>query len=267
MFRAFEVIGIFWAMFFIYAGAIDVAALRQPDYAIFSKKEFAVPELPTDQDLLREKQFAMRDSPPKEPFEGPSQGNLSGIPEPPNAENGSNLQAKPEILKLSECDQGARRAWSRFIYIVEKFPCKRDDREYQLLEALLGEHPALLRAVDDRGQSLLARAILFRRADVVALLLFMGCVPETRDAQGNTPLLLAIRERFTAAVVLLLAYGADPNARNNDGFNAIQLTCAAHPIDPTIVAIILKRHPYPKKPPNNAAKLLDNGNKINTVKE
>ncbi|MDR1302998.1 MAG: ankyrin repeat domain-containing protein [Puniceicoccales bacterium] len=168
----------------------------------------------------------------------------------------------PEILKIFECDQRTQNAWNRFIYIVKKFPCKRGDDEYRLLEALFREHPVLLRAVDDRGQSLLAWAILFRRADVVALLLFVGCAFETRDVQGNTPLLLAIKEKFTEAVVLLLAYGADPSARNGDGFNAHQLACAT---DRTIGAILLKRYPYPKKPPDNTTKLLDSGREISMM--
>ncbi|MDR0590599.1 MAG: hypothetical protein LBG09_01965 [Puniceicoccales bacterium] len=232
MFRAFRVRGIFGAVFFAHVGSIDMAALQQLDYARPREESAAKSH------SAGEKLPATRDLPPNEPL---------AIPEPSNGEFRSDLQSKPEILKISECDQKTRGAWKRFGYIVEKFPCKRGDSEYRLLEALLREHPTLLWAADDRGQSLLVLAIFFRRAEVVALLLFAGCAFETRDAQGNTPLLLAIQEKFTDAIVLLLTYGADPDARNNDGFNAIQLAFAK---DCTLGAVVLKYSPHTAKPPD-----------------
>jgi hypothetical protein len=44
MFRAFEVIGIFWAMFWRYAGAIDVVALQQSDCAFLQREKSAAQE-------------------------------------------------------------------------------------------------------------------------------------------------------------------------------------------------------------------------------
>jgi ankyrin repeat protein len=224
MFRVFGVIGVFWVIFFTYAGSIGVAALQLPGYFLSQREKFVNKEPPAAKNL-----------PPKEPFV---------VQGPPSEKNYSDLQPKPEILKVSECDQRTRNAWSRFNYIVEKFLCKRGDNEYRLLEALLREHPTLLGATDNRGHSLLALAILFRRADVVALLLFMGCALETRDAQGNTPLLLAAKEGFVAAVVLLSAYGANPNACNNDGLNIYHLACA---LDHIMCSVVFRCFPYDAK--------------------
>jgi ankyrin repeat protein len=175
--------------------------------------------------------------------------------EPPNAEPDG------EILKISESDPQTQRAWNRFIYFLENFPCRRNDGEYQLLCAMLGRHPQLLGAVDGRGRSLLVYAIKYRRASVIALFLYKGCALEVRDGNGDTPLLLAIRENSMEAVVLLLAYGADPAACDAEGFNAHVLACTGR--NPDIAAIILKRAPYISRPLN--PKSLDRKKGVNIV--
>jgi ankyrin repeat protein len=172
------------------------------------------------------------------------------------------LKLEPEVKEISKSDQGAQKAWERFIHILRNFACQRNDSEYQLLNALLEQHPELIELVDEQRRNLLSLAILYGRPNVVALLLFLGSPFEIQDANGNTPLLLAIWKELTDAVVLLLAYGADPSVRNGDGFNAYQLACTNN--NPNIIAIMLEKFPmhHELRP-----KYLTEKNKINIVRK
>lgn len=67
-----------------------------------------------------------------------------------------------------------------------------------------------------------ARAGITNR-DVVRLLKQHGADLDTRDAQGNTPLLIAARHANHRLIHHLIEYGADVNARNQAGENALQL--------------------------------------------
>lgn len=96
------------------------------------------------------------------------------------------------------------------------------------------------------GAALDPDALLLRAArtgnpdrDVVRYLIKLGADTETRDAQGNTPLLLAVRDRHMRLARHLVDVGADVNARNAAGASALDL---AHRAKAEEIASMLLRY-------------------------
>lgn len=65
-----------------------------------------------------------------------------------------------------------------------------------------------------------------RRPEAISLLVAAGADPETRDADGRTPLLLAANSPFPDAVRALLSADVDPNARDRNGWTPLLLAAA-----------------------------------------
>lgn len=70
---------------------------------------------------------------------------------------------------------------------------------------------------DAQGRTLLAEAVLEKRADVVKLLLEHGADPRLADHDGMTPLHFAAQEHQPELVQLLLDKGAQVDARDRQG--------------------------------------------------
>ena len=71
---------------------------------------------------------------------------------------------------------------------------------------------------------------------VVEYLVSQGADVNSRNSDGNTPLILATRYFNILSVNILLEHGADVNARNNDGLTALHYSCrclrrSTHAID------------------------------------
>ncbi|MDB5797001.1 MAG: ankyrin repeat protein 50-like [Paucimonas sp.] len=98
-----------------------------------------------------------------------------------------------------------------------------------------GNHPDSVR---DRGTSLTARAIAFRRHDMLEYLLAQGASVELADDEGRRPLMRAVADANTGAAKILLAKNADVNARDAKGESA--LTIAVRHSRPKLVAILLQ---------------------------
>lgn len=75
--------------------------------------------------------------------------------------------------------------------------------------------------------------------DVVRYLVKLGANTETRDADGNTPLLLAVRDRHMRLARHLVDAGADVNARNAAGASALDLARRAKADE---IASMLRRY-------------------------
>lgn len=64
-------------------------------------------------------------------------------------------------------------------------------------------------------------AIHAGKVDAVRDLLRRGAKPDSRDAEGNTALMFAVRENHEKIVDVLLAAGADPLLKNHAGLTAL----------------------------------------------
>ncbi len=98
----------------------------------------------------------------------------------------------------------------------------------ELLEACLAMAPISPNIVDAKGNNPLHAACASPRLafPVVAKLLEAGLDPETPNADGVTPLQMAVQGRTLKAVRLLVEAGADPWRQNRQGLNAFEL-CAS----------------------------------------
>lgn len=75
--------------------------------------------------------------------------------------------------------------------------------------------------------------ITVRRSDApwMALILRSGANPNLRDAEGNTPLILATQVRWTDGLRLLLDFGVQVNAQNRLGETALLKAVQARDIE------------------------------------
>lgn len=76
---------------------------------------------------------------------------------------------------------------------------------------------------DRQETALMAAAAVPGKEDLVALFIAKGADLEARDAQGNTPLLVATLHKSTQAALQLIGAGSDVNAVNNRGDTPMQL--------------------------------------------
>jgi ankyrin repeat protein len=69
----------------------------------------------------------------------------------------------------------------------------------------------------NQGYTALHWAAFFGFTEMANVLLKQGALIDVQEANGNTPLMLAITRRYTAMVYLLLMHGADRKLGNNKG--------------------------------------------------
>jgi ankyrin repeat protein len=86
--------------------------------------------------------------------------------------------------------------------------------------------PANPNARDDMRQTPLHIAAWHGRHKICQLLINARCVVDASDAEGSTPMSLAIRKDHDATVKALLRLTADPLRRNNQGFGPLQQACS-----------------------------------------
>jgi ankyrin repeat protein len=99
---------------------------------------------------------------------------------------------------------------------------------YKDIVQILLQHKAEIERQDiyQDGNALI-RACYFHHLEIISLLLDHGANIETRNANGETPLIAASVAGHLDTVSLLLDRGAEVNARNNDGKTALMITQSA----------------------------------------
>lgn len=110
---------------------------------------------------------------------------------------------------------------------------------------VLQEHPNVIDATDDKGNSGLIISILRSDEDYVSFLLSKGADPNLKGAGGDTPLIVASRIGFGQAVQWLLGEGAKIDETNNMGETA--LIAAVQQRQAPIVRILLAAGANPDK--------------------
>lgn len=77
---------------------------------------------------------------------------------------------------------------------------------------------------DDNNKSILMYAVWIGNDAAVTHLIAKGADVNAKDAEGITPLLLAIYKERTAIALRLIAAGSDVNASANDGMTPLMLS-------------------------------------------
>jgi ankyrin repeat protein len=97
-----------------------------------------------------------------------------------------------------------------------------------------------LDAKDKNGQTALHQAVVWRRAELVDVLLSKGAQVDVRDVQGNTPLMVAIRrgDIEVARMILQHTEGEGLEARDEQGKTVLQL--AVYDGSHVILALLLE---------------------------
>lgn len=97
--------------------------------------------------------------------------------------------------------------------------------------ALLETQPELANMTTVSGTSPITDAIISGSSTFLRMLLETGADPNTASDNGNTPLIVAMRNPDKAPKIedieLLIRHGADPNRQNDDGVTALITACAA----------------------------------------
>lgn len=88
------------------------------------------------------------------------------------------------------------------------------------------------------GNGVIHWAAIYGRAEILDLLLKRGFVPDTRDKNGTTLLMLAAENGHMETVKMLLQHGADPNAHNLLG--ETPLSCARKSGKQAVIDLILR---------------------------
>ncbi len=105
------------------------------------------------------------------------------------------------------------------------------------VQSAVNAAPALVKARNTQGTTLLMQAAVYGRAADVRWLLARGSDPNVADAAGGTPLMLALED--AAKVRALLEAGANVNARSADGQTAM-LMALEEACSPDVVKLLLE---------------------------
>ena len=90
--------------------------------------------------------------------------------------------------------------------------------EAEILRVLIEEHHANTEVLHQGdGNSILHQAVDYVCDDSIRYLIEKGCPIEARNNQGETPLLLAMKEELHEVIPTLLEKGANVNAVNRFG--------------------------------------------------
>ncbi|ROW15476.1 hypothetical protein VPNG_02257 [Cytospora leucostoma] len=155
-------------------------------------------------------------------------------PPPPPPSTSSSSSSLPSYRYLGVLHIAAQKGHDRIIHTLlnhhphsSSLDCDAPDSEGRtpLMHAVVAGHPAVVQAllaagarcdpVDRARRSVLHLAVLYGREEVLRLLLVAvrgggcGSLLDAYDADGDTPLHLAVAEGFEAGVVMLLRSGTD----------------------------------------------------------
>lgn len=114
---------------------------------------------------------------------------------------------------------------------------------------MFAPHKALDK-LNDKGQTLLTRAVEEGDRITIRNLLDAKAGPDAKDGKGRTPLSLAIEANDHAIVDQLLKGGADPIAKYTDdkGVERLPLNAAAEKGDVTLAKRLLEARAFPSTP-------------------
>lgn len=125
------------------------------------------------------------------------------------------------------------------------------------LEALLKTNSELVNAKDDKGVSVLYRAVADNHEDLVTLLLENKADVNIRNANGFTPLIIAADDGNLELATLLINKGADVNAKLDKGIIGITpLMCAVSAGHEAVVRLLLEHGADVNAKANNGATAL-----------
>jgi ankyrin repeat protein len=124
---------------------------------------------------------------------------------------------------------------------VQAIRSRDGDKAMQVLQ----QHPNVIDATDDKGNSGLIISIMRSDEDYVSFLLNKGADPNLPGADGDTPLIVASRIGFSQAVQWLLGLGAKVDEPNDMGETA--LIAAVQQRQAPIVRILLAAGANPDK--------------------
>ncbi|MCB0638211.1 MAG: ankyrin repeat domain-containing protein [Lewinella sp.] len=131
---------------------------------------------------------------------------------------------------------------------------KNQDGETPLTLAIKGQLPPIIDRVLDRAKADLPNdtdetplTLAIRYSDDVGLLrdLILAGADVDRQANGISPLSLAVELGETRSVAMLVRHGADPSLPNADGI--IPLYQAVDQSDPVLAGILLHKSPHPMR--------------------
>ncbi len=123
---------------------------------------------------------------------------------------------------------------------------------------LFAPHKALDK-LNDKGQTLLTRAVEEGDRITIRNLLDAKAGPDVKDGKGRTPLSLAIAANDHAIVDQLLKGGADPSAKytDDDGVERLPLNTAAAKGDVALAKRLLQARAFPSTPDGAGKTALD----------
>ncbi|KAL9117116.1 MAG: hypothetical protein Q9187_006351 [Circinaria calcarea] len=173
---------------------------------------------------------------------------------------------KPE--SVSDQIKVSRQQWARAKDVIEKFRQSLRDMRLNLMAQMLtiNSNPTRVETIrslfpdngnylEERGFSKLHKIVLgITSHRLEEELSICGASIDACDAEGNTPLIWAVRRNDTIAIRLLLSAGADPNICNKRGSSA--LIYAAQILDPAYVKLLLRAEADPRQTNNDGCNAL-----------
>ncbi|XP_059174822.1 putative ankyrin repeat protein RF_0381 [Physella acuta] len=141
-----------------------------------------------------------------------------------NLEFDSTTHSSPELTTdgTKQCSVNTPVAQGDTLHIIEQAAQSGSPKEMlECFNQLIHTENKVNQESLDQGLLLSCR---YGREFLVQILIFHGANIETRDEDGNTPLLICAEKGFTDIALLLVDKGADINSYNKDGDTALLLS-------------------------------------------
>ena len=106
--------------------------------------------------------------------------------------------------------------------LIVRFHIAAEEGDVSLVESMLQEGVPV-DCVNRFDQTALLWAVIYKRTDVIRLLLQIGADVNKRDSDGDTPVHYAAMMNSTEAIAMLIEHGASINITNDKGEKPIDL--------------------------------------------